>query len=259
VYADREASGNIIISGFESLKGGESVKIGTYLGFDMEISRPKGASNNCILTMKGESFYDIYCGNSPTGIFTRIHNIMGEIPEHIMNCKNNIKNIQKQIKDSQEIISKPFNKGDLLQEKMARLNEINIILNNQAQEEQQNVEGQDKTYNADGLREEKREAEKEKFKAIALNTLPYVISFEDAEQDNTYAGKILLVGEECVLQEIQQGKLVFHSIDKISDFQSDISAGEFIYEISYDNDEKSSIKVYNQNSEDLQSDMDIGH
>jgi hypothetical protein len=73
--------------------------------------------------------HQIELGSSPIGNITRIDNALEKIPERLESAKVYIEDLHKQLEAAKEELGRPFPQGQELEEKSARLAELDILLN----------------------------------------------------------------------------------------------------------------------------------
>ena len=129
VYTDKKEAGEAIISSCTGVKSSTfAVEIGKYHGFDMKVHYDAFA-NLYVLTLKGNCSYTMEVGKDPLGNITRINNTLSGIEKRIENMQRKLENTEQQYISAQEEVKKPFMYEDELNEKQARLNELNSLLN----------------------------------------------------------------------------------------------------------------------------------
>ncbi len=79
--------------------------------------------------LKGETSRDVSLGEDVHGNIVRIDNAVERFEETLADTKNNLENTLKQYETAKVEIEKPFAREDELKAKMARLDELNILLN----------------------------------------------------------------------------------------------------------------------------------
>ena len=86
--------------------------------------------------MKNKYSYSIFLGSDTFGNITRINNALEAIKEKIPDEKLRIEDIEKQLEIAKIEVQKPFPQEELLNEKMKKLEEINILLKLDEKEKQ---------------------------------------------------------------------------------------------------------------------------
>ena len=108
-------------------KGRESVEIGSYRGFSMHIRLE--IFSTLSLTLKGQMSHKVDLGSNPSGNITRMDNALDKIPGRIQALLRQIDNLNQQMEAAKAEIGKPFPKEAELQQKSARLIQLDAELN----------------------------------------------------------------------------------------------------------------------------------
>ena len=82
-----------------------------------------------ILTLKGKMSHRVELGKDPKGNLIRIENALNGIPERLKSAEVRLETLQQQMADAKIQVGKPFEHEAELQQKSARLAELNIALN----------------------------------------------------------------------------------------------------------------------------------
>ena len=129
-YDTREKAGAAILDVCAALaeaKGRESVEIGSYRGFSMHIRLE--IFSTLSLTLKGQMSHKVDLGSNPSGNITRMDNALDKIPGRIQALLRQIDNLNQQMEAAKAEIGKPFPKEAELQQKSARLIQLDAELN----------------------------------------------------------------------------------------------------------------------------------
>ena len=134
-FTEKEAAGKALIEACKGVKPKETVDVGSYNGFDMAVSYD---SFNKVfrLELKREMTYSTTLGSDPHGNITRINNVLDNISKQLENGKSQLEDLNFQLKTAKGELGKPFLHEAELNQKMARLSELNISLNLDAGEGQ---------------------------------------------------------------------------------------------------------------------------
>jgi len=127
-YADKDKAAEALFDACKTAMSSEPVEIGSYRGFSMSVSL-EGFSQNLILTLKGEMTHEAELSDNPLGNLTRIENALNRMPERLNLLHDQLDNLQQQQKATQLEAEKPFPQEEQLQEKIARLAELDVALN----------------------------------------------------------------------------------------------------------------------------------
>ncbi len=125
---DKENAGAALIDALKDAKIFESVNIGEYRGMQMYLSVEDFGKNH-ILTLKGKMSHRVELGKDPRGNLIRIENALNAIPERLKSTETRLETLENQMADAKAELGKPFEREEELQQKSARLNELNIELN----------------------------------------------------------------------------------------------------------------------------------
>lgn len=126
-FDKKKEAGEEIIN--TALKGSSGV-IGSYMGFDIKVKKDfnevTGVSFSLIVC--GSGSYTTELGTDPLGTVMRLNNLIRKLPEKLAAKVEFEKTLESRIRNTEIQLKKPFEKEAELQEKMARLNELNILL-----------------------------------------------------------------------------------------------------------------------------------
>ena len=125
---DKENAGAALIDALKEAKIFEAVHIGEYRGMQMYLSVEDFGKNN-ILTLKGKMSHRVELGKDPRGNLIRIENALNGIPERLKSAETRLETLENQMADAKAELGKPFEREAELQQKSARLAELNIALN----------------------------------------------------------------------------------------------------------------------------------
>ena len=125
---DKDNAGAALLEAFKDANKLEVVHIGSYRGFDMSLTIEDFGSK-FVLTLKGEMSHRVELGKDARGNLTRIDNALAAIPERVQMVQEKLENVQRQLSMSKAELGKPFPQEQELQEKSARLAQLNAELN----------------------------------------------------------------------------------------------------------------------------------
>ena len=91
-------------------------------------------NRNYVLRLKGIVSRDVELGSDASGNILRIDNSIERLEKELISTKNNLENTQKQFETAKQEIKKPFAREKKLKTKLARLKELNILLNMDSKE-----------------------------------------------------------------------------------------------------------------------------
>lgn len=102
--------------------------IGRYKGFHLDLEFNK-FSRTFVLGMEGKQRYKVELGSDVFGNIQRIDNFLEALPVRENNCKQKLEELEKQLETAKVEVKKEFEKEDELAEKSKRLEELNVLLN----------------------------------------------------------------------------------------------------------------------------------
>jgi len=127
-YTDKVEAGKALIAEIrKGIKPGEPVEIGNYRGFSMALS-VEDFGRTFVLTLKGQMTHRAELGEDVLGNLLRIDHTLNKMPERVTVLHSQLDNLHQQMKEIQGEIGKPFPQEAELQQKSARLAELNAQL-----------------------------------------------------------------------------------------------------------------------------------
>ena len=108
----------------KGVKPGEPVEVGTYRGFAMALS-VEDFGRTFVLTLKGQMTHRAELGDDVLGNLLRIDHALNKMPDRVTALHSQLDNLHQQMKEIQGEIGKPFPQETELQQKSARLAELN--------------------------------------------------------------------------------------------------------------------------------------
>lgn len=127
VYADKKEAGQALIAACKAMKSPEPVVLGAYRGFGMELSY-NTFSKEFVVELKGKRSYPVALGTDIYGNITRIDNEIEKIPDRLLHCQERLETLKEQLETAKLEVQKPFAQEEELQQKTARLGELNAML-----------------------------------------------------------------------------------------------------------------------------------
>lgn len=152
-YSEKVEAGQAIINTCKSMNSPDAIPLGEYRGFQMELYFDT-VQRNYVVKLKGETSRDVPLGDDSHGNIVRIDNGIERFEEALADTKNSLENTEKQFETAKQEIEKPFAKEEELRAKIARLDELNILLN-MDKKENEIVGGEPDEGEAVGGRKEK--------------------------------------------------------------------------------------------------------
>ena len=130
-YAEKEAAGTALLSACQNLKDMQTVSLGKYRGFTMALTL-ENFGKDYVLTLKGERSHRVMLGTDPRGNLLRIDHALEQISERLSQEQSELENRERQREAAKMEAEKPFPQEAELQEKSARLIELDAALNMEA-------------------------------------------------------------------------------------------------------------------------------
>lgn len=127
VYADKKEAGQALIVACKAMKSPEPIALGAYRGFGMELSY-NTFSKEFVVELKGQRSYPVALGTDIYGNITRIDNEIEKIPDRLLHCQERLETLKEQLETAKLEVQKPFAQEEELQQKTARLGELNVML-----------------------------------------------------------------------------------------------------------------------------------
>ena len=128
VHAEKEDAGKAMIDACARMTGSEAVPIGQYRGFPMALSF-ESTFSQYHLTLKGALSHTVTLGADVYGNITRVDNLLEGFGETLETVQANLADTKVQLENARAEMAAPFPKAAERQEKSAKLNSINILLN----------------------------------------------------------------------------------------------------------------------------------
>lgn len=127
MYYEKKEAGQALIEACKAMKSPDGVPLGDYRGLRMELSYNSFAKN-FVVTLKGTGIYHVSLGTDIFGNVTRIDNEIEKIPDKLEQCRVKLETIKEQLETAKVEAKKEFPKEKELSEKVARLGELNALL-----------------------------------------------------------------------------------------------------------------------------------
>ena len=127
-YTDRKEAGSAILAACAAMKIAKTEgQIADLGGFAIS-SRFDAFAQTFKLTIKRQSSYTIELGSDPAGNIQRILNAMASIEKTLPQVERRLETLQQQLAEAKEEVQRPFPQEAELNEKSARLAELNALL-----------------------------------------------------------------------------------------------------------------------------------
>jgi hypothetical protein len=127
-YSEKAAAGKAIIEACKQMTSPDPVPIGSYRGFQMELSFDTFGKEYRI-TLKNELSHTVSLGSDIYGNITRLDNVLEGMPARLTACTEQLENTRTQMENARLQVEQPFSQEAALQTKSKRLDELNILLN----------------------------------------------------------------------------------------------------------------------------------
>ena len=127
-YTEKAEAGKAIIEACKEMNSPDPVPLGAYRGFTTELLFDT-VERQYVVRLKGETSRNVPLGEDIHGNITRIYNGIERFEEMLKGAENDLENTEKQFETAKAEAEKPFSKEEELKSKMARLDELNILLN----------------------------------------------------------------------------------------------------------------------------------
>lgn len=126
-YTDKAEAGKTIIEFCKAKMSADTEVLGYYRGFKMEIDFDP-FERAYVVNLRESSSHHVTLGTDILGNITRLDNGIDGIENRLSKAEEQLTNIQTQLKTAKVEVEKPFAQEDELKEKMARLTELNALL-----------------------------------------------------------------------------------------------------------------------------------
>ncbi len=127
-YTEKVDAGEIILAACKEMKGTDPVPLGTYRGFQMELSFDS-FRHEFDIVLKGSMSHRVPLGTDARGNLTRLDNALAGVPEKLENAKDQLTNLYNQQEAAKVELGKPFPQEAELATKSQRLAELDAALN----------------------------------------------------------------------------------------------------------------------------------
>lgn len=126
-YQEKKEAGQALLEACKAMKSPEGVLFGAYRGLQMELSY-NSFSKEFVVTLKGKQAYHVTLGTDLYGNITRIDHEIEKFPDSLEQCRERLKTLHVQLETAKEEAKKEFPREQELSEKVARLGELNVLL-----------------------------------------------------------------------------------------------------------------------------------
>mgnify|MGYP000812185529 CR=1 FL=1 len=127
-YSDKADAGKAIIEACKQMNSPDPIPLGKYRGFETELLF-NTAERNYEVRLKGETSRNVSLGDDAHGNIIRLDNGIERFAESLSLAENDLENTKNQLETAKKEVQKPFIQEEELKTKLARLDELNILLN----------------------------------------------------------------------------------------------------------------------------------
>ena len=128
VYTEKKAAGAELLAMCQNMLTPEPTQVGSYRGLTLELSFDS-FSQEYRLTMIGQLRHVVTLGTDVFGNIQRMDNLLETLPVKEQACKEKLSELHTQMETAKAEVSKPFPREEELKTKLARLEELNTLLN----------------------------------------------------------------------------------------------------------------------------------
>lgn len=128
VFTEKKEAGTAILEACKAMTSPDPVIIGHYRGFEMELFF-ESFSKEYRLSLKGAITHTASLGTDVFGNIVRIDNTLSGLDSFLKDAEAQLENVKVQLENAKIEVEKPFPQEEELNQKLARLNELNIKLN----------------------------------------------------------------------------------------------------------------------------------
>jgi len=127
-FTEKKAAGSAILEACQNMTSPAAVPVGRYRGFAMELSFDT-LTRNYKVCLIGSLTHTAVLGTDIFGNIQRMDNLLDGFEDQMHNTEAQLENVKVQLENARAEVEKPFPQEEELQQKTARLNELNIKLN----------------------------------------------------------------------------------------------------------------------------------
>lgn len=127
-YSEKADAGKAIIEACKQMSSPDPIPLGKYRGFETELLF-NTAERNYEVRLKGATSRNVPLGDDAHGNIIRLDNGIDRFAESLSLAENDLENTKNQLETAKKEVQKPFIQEEELKTKLARLDELNILLN----------------------------------------------------------------------------------------------------------------------------------
>lgn len=128
IYNEKAEAGKALLEMCKQMKSPAPINIGNYRGFNMELFFDSVAREFRI-SLKNNLSLTVSLGDDVHGNITRLDNAIEGLQKELERTKEILEDTKVQLENAKEECNKPFPQAKELEEKQARLEELNALLN----------------------------------------------------------------------------------------------------------------------------------
>ena len=128
IYTEKKAAGAELLLLCQNMLTPEPTQVGSYRGLTLELSFDS-FSQEYRLTMIGQLRHVVTLGTDVFGNIQRMDNLLESLPLKEQACREKLSDLHNQLETARVEVLKPFPREEELQTKLARLEELNALLN----------------------------------------------------------------------------------------------------------------------------------
>ena len=127
-YSEKAEAGKAIIETCKQMNSPDPIPLGKYRGFETELLF-NTTERNYEVRLKSATSRTVTLGDDANGNIIRLDNGIERFAESLSLAENDLENTQNQLETAMKEVQKPFIQEEELKTKLARLDELNILLN----------------------------------------------------------------------------------------------------------------------------------
>lgn len=128
VCTEKKAAGAELLAMCQNMLTPEPTQVGSYRGLTLELSFDS-FSQEYRLTMIGQLRHVVTLGTDVFGNIQRMDNLLESLPLKEQACREKLSDLHNQLETAKVEVLKPFPREEELKTKLARLEELNALLN----------------------------------------------------------------------------------------------------------------------------------
>ena len=126
-YLEKDMAGEALLDAIAEVSKTEPVEIGSYRGLTITAALTMFGEHK--VNFKGAVAYTMNLGDNAAGNIIRIDNGLNKLPEHLEEAKAKLADLHRQLESAKVEAARPFDLELELQQKSARLAELDAALN----------------------------------------------------------------------------------------------------------------------------------